>query len=65
MNLAGGEAEPHRQPVGVNNGVNFAGQSASRTAHVLFSIACYAGPMLVHAHDGRIDHLYSCILNGR
>jgi hypothetical protein len=45
--------------------VNLAGKSASRTAHVLLSIASDAAPVLVHAHDRRIDHLHRRIMSGR
>jgi site-specific DNA recombinase len=38
MSLARGKAEPHGQSVGVNDGVDFAGQAASRVAHVLLTI---------------------------
>ena len=37
--------------IGVHNGVNFARESASRTAHVLFSIVGDAGSLLVHANN--------------
>jgi hypothetical protein len=65
MSLAGGKAEPHGQAVGVNHGVDFAGQSASRAAHVLLTIFCNACSMLVHAYNGRIDHLHGRIVSRR
>ena len=65
MRLAGGKAGPHRQSVGVNHGVDFAGQSASRAAHVLLTIFRDACSMLVHAYNGRIDHLNGRIVNRR
>ena len=43
MSLSGGKTEPHRQSVGVNNGVNFTAKSASRPAHVLLTILRDAG----------------------
>jgi hypothetical protein len=58
MSLAGGKAEPHGQSVGVNHGGDFAGQSASRAAHVLLTIPRDARSMLVHAYNGRINHLH-------
>ena len=64
MRLTGREAELHRQTIGVHDGVNLAGKSASRTAHMLFSVARDAGPVLVHAHDRRIDHLHRRIMSG-
>ena len=65
MSLAGGEAEPHGQSVGVNHGVDFAGQSASRAAHVLFTIFRDGRSMLMHADNGRIDHLHGRIMSHR
>jgi hypothetical protein len=47
MSLARGKTEPHRQSVGVNHHVDFAGQSASRSAHVLLMIFRDARSMLV------------------
>jgi hypothetical protein len=58
MSLAGSEVQAHGQSVCINSGVHLAGQSASRAADVLFSVSRDAGPMLVHAHDRRIDHLH-------
>ena len=54
MSLARGKAEPHKRSVGVNHHVDFAGQSASRAAHVLLMIFRDARSMLVHAYNGRI-----------
>ena len=63
MSLAGSEVEAHGQSVCINNGVHLAGQSASRTAHVLPSVSRDTGPMLAHAHDRRIDHLHRRIMS--
>jgi hypothetical protein len=41
----------HWQTIGVHNSVNLARESASRTAHVLSSIVCDAGSLLVHANN--------------
>jgi len=65
MSLARGKTEPHRQSVGVNHHVAFAGQSASRAAHVLFMIFRDARSMLVHTYNGRIDHLHGGIVSRR
>ena len=64
MRLTGSEAKAHRQAIGVHDGVNLARQSASRTAHVLLSVARDAGPMLVHANDRGVDHLHGRIVSG-
>src|SRR5258708_29930652 len=64
MSLAGREAELHRQAIGVHDSVNLARKPASRPAHVLFSVARNAGSMLVHTHDGCIDHLHRAIVSG-
>lgn len=65
MSLARGKAEPHRQSVGVNHHVYFAGQSASRAADLLFMIVPDARSMLVHAYNGRVDHLDGRIVSRR
>ena len=65
MSLARGKTEPHRQSVGVNHHVDFAGQSASRSAHVLLMIFRDARSMLVHAYNGCIDHLHGGIVSRR
>jgi hypothetical protein len=44
--------------------MNFAGQSASRATHRLASVPCNAGGVLMHAHDGRVDHLDGRIMSG-
>ena len=51
MRFTGSQAEAHRRTTGVRDRVNLAGQSASRTAHALLSIARNAGDMLVHSHE--------------
>ena len=63
MRLAGREAEVYRQAIGIHDGVNFGGQPATRAAHVLLIIARDAGSVLMHSHDGRIDHLHRCIMH--
>ena len=64
MGLAGREAKVHRQAISIHDGVYLGGKPASRTAHVLLSIGRNAGPVLVHAHDRRIDHLHRRIMSG-
>jgi len=51
MSRARSKTEPHRQSVGINHHVDFAGQSASRAAHVLLMIFRDARSMLVHAYN--------------
>ena len=63
MRLTGREAEATRQTIGVYDGVDLAGKSTSRTAHMLLFVACDTGPVLVHAHDRRIDHLHRRIMS--
>jgi hypothetical protein len=53
-----------RKAMGVDYRVNLAGQAASRPAHILVIVARDAGSMLVHAHDGGIDHLYRRVMAG-
>jgi hypothetical protein len=53
-----------RQPVGVHDRVNLACQTASRPAHMLLIVISDAGSVLVHAHDGSIDHLHRRIMTG-
>jgi hypothetical protein len=64
VSLAGREAKLHRQAIGVHDSVNLARKPASRPAHVLFSIPCDAGSVLVHPHDGCVDHLNCAIVAG-
>lgn len=50
MSLARGKTQPHRQSVGINHHVDFAGQSTSRAANVLLMTFRDARSMLVHAY---------------
>jgi hypothetical protein len=40
-----------------------AGQPATRATHMLAAVVGNAGPMLMHADDGLIDHLYCRIID--
>jgi hypothetical protein len=40
------------------------GQSAARAAHLLFMVRGYAGSVLVHPHDGCINHLHRSLVGG-
>src|SRR5664279_4884972 len=62
MSLAGREPKVYRQTVGVHNGVDLTRQSASRAPHMLLCIARDAGPVLVHAYYGSINHLHGRIM---
>jgi transposase len=48
-----------------HDGVNLGGQPASRPAHGLLPISDDAGTVLMHADNGRINHLHRCIMRGR
>ena len=54
----------HRQAIGVHHRVTLTRKSATRTAHILMFIVRNAGPVLVHAHNRRIDHLHRRIMTG-
>jgi hypothetical protein len=58
-----GVSPRHRQTNGIHNRVNLAGQSASRTAHVLLTIGGDACAVLVNANDRRVDHLHRCVMS--
>src|SRR5262249_59579701 len=65
MRLPPSEAEPYRQTVAVHNDMDLAGQPATRATHMLAAVVGDAGTMLVHADDGRIDHLHRRIVSHR
>ena len=56
------EGEMDRQAIGIHHCVNLARQAPSRATHILVIVVCDAGSVLVHAHDGGIDHLDSGIV---
>ena len=64
MRLAGREGEMDRQAIGVHDRMNLARQASSRATHVLVIVVRDTGSMLVHAHDGGIDHLHCRIMTG-
>ncbi len=51
------EGEPDRQAIGVDHRMNLAGETAARPAHGLRLAACDASRVLMHSHNGRVDHL--------
>ena len=62
MRLASGQRETDRQPTGIDDCMNLGRQSVARPAHQLFTVASNAGSVLVHAHDGGINHLHGRIM---
>jgi hypothetical protein len=44
--------------------VNLACQAASRPAHILLIVISDAGSVLVHAHNGSIDHPHRRVMTG-
>ena len=63
VRLTGRQREPHRQAIGIDQRMNLAGQSTSRPPHRLSSVPCDARPMLMHANNGRVDHLHGGIMS--
>lgn len=64
MSLTGRESEMDRQAIGVHDSVNFARQPPSRATPILVIVVRDTGSVLVHAHDGSIDHLHRRIMTG-
>jgi hypothetical protein len=64
VRLTSSEAELHRQTIAVYHDMNLAGQPTTRATQMLAPVIGDAGTVLVHADDGRIDHLHRCIVNG-
>ena len=62
MHLTTSEPEPHRQTIAVHNDMDLAGQPATRATNMLVVIIGDARTMLVHADNGRIDHLHRRIM---
>jgi hypothetical protein len=54
VRFASGQREAHRQPCGINDRVYLARKSTSGPTHQLFSVAGNTGPVLMHAHNGRM-----------
>jgi hypothetical protein len=63
VGLTPSKAELHRQTVAVHNDMDLAGQPASRATHILAAVIGDAGTLLVHADDGRVDHLHCRIMS--
>jgi hypothetical protein len=58
------KSEMDRQIIGVHHRVNLARQAPSRATHILVIVVRDRGSVLVHAHDGGIDHLHRRITTG-
>src|SRR5215831_15750602 len=56
--------EMDRAAIGVHHRVNFARQAPSRATHILVIVVRDTGSVLVHAHDGGIDHLHRRVMTG-
>jgi hypothetical protein len=54
----------NQQAIGVHDRVNLARQAPSRATHILVVVVGDACSVLVHAHDGGIDHLHRRVMTG-
>ena len=64
MRLTPRESEMDRQAIGVHHRVYLAGQAAPWTTHILMNVVRDASTVLVHPHDGSIDHWYGGVMTG-
>ena len=64
MRFTGREREMDRQAIGVDQRVNLAREASSRATHSLVIVVRDTRSVLVHAHDGGIDHLHCRIMTG-
>ena len=64
MHFTGREREMDRQTIGVDYRVNLAREASSRATHSLVIVVRDTRSVLVHAHDGGIDHLHRRIMTG-
>ena len=53
-----------RQAIGIHDRVKLARQAPSRATHVLVIVVRDTGSVLVHAHDGGIDHQHRRVVTG-
>ena len=63
MSLAGSDAQAHWRSVGINNGVHPCWSVRLANGPCVLPVCRDRGPMLVHAHDRRIDHLHRRIMS--
>jgi len=60
-----GTGDPRDRPApSVGGHVNLARQASSRATHVLVIVVRDTGSVLMHAHDGGIDHLHRRVVTG-
>jgi hypothetical protein len=64
MRFTGREREMDRQAIGIHHRVNLAGEASSGATHSLVIVVRDTRSVLVHAHDGGIDHLHRRIMTG-
>jgi hypothetical protein len=58
------KGEMDRHATGIHHRVNLARQTPSRATHILVIVVRDTGSVLVHAHDGGIDHLHRRVMTG-
>jgi hypothetical protein len=64
VRLTGRQSEMDRQAIAVHDRVNLTRQAPSRATHILVIVVRDAGSVLVHPHDGSIDHLHCRVMTG-
>src|SRR6478752_456412 len=64
MGLTGAQPQLYRQTIAIDHRMDFARQAAAGPSHRLALVPCDAGPMLMHADNGGIDHLDGGIVSG-
>ena len=62
VRFASSQPKTDRQPTGIDDCMYLGRQAASRPAHQLLTTASDASSVLVHAHNGRINHLHGHII---
>src|SRR5262245_3964763 len=65
MCLTGCQRKLHWKPVGIDDRMNFAGQTAARPTHGLFLVASDGRGVLVNPHNRSVDYLDSRIMRSR
>jgi hypothetical protein len=63
VRLTSRQCGPDRPAIGIDYRMNLAGQRASRPSHGLSSIPSDAGTVLMHADNGRVDHLQGDVMS--
>jgi len=62
VGLIGAKRQLYRETIVIDHCMDFARQPAARPSHRLALVSCNAGSMLMHAHNGGVDHLDSGIV---